>query len=119
MYDHHSGTKQVLAWQAEYREPAKRQHKDGRIVVLDRRWPLISLFLMLIAISLSTLAVLLALPRNFPYTPSISKRAANESSLLECFQVAAPIPNPARHCQQVLMVHTFALSYGQLFVGKS
>ncbi|KAH7094445.1 peptide-N4-(N-acetyl-beta-glucosaminyl)asparagine amidase A [Paraphoma chrysanthemicola] len=90
----------------------------GRTLLYIRRWPLVCLSLMLIAISQSTLAALLAPPRNLTYTPTLSKLAANESSVLECLQVAAPVPNPAGSCQQVLMVHTFAFSYGQPFVAQ-
>lgn len=122
MYDHLSGIKPMPAWYAQgYAQGyvlADRQQKDGRIVFDKRRWTLVCLSLMLIAISQSTLAALLAPPHTFSYTPSLSKRAANESSLLECLQVAAPISNPTGACQQVLMVHTFAFSYGHPFVGK-
>ncbi|KAF2025466.1 hypothetical protein EK21DRAFT_76413 [Setomelanomma holmii] len=80
----------------------------------DKRWFFVSLFLMLIAISQSTYAALLDSPRS--NLPSLSKRAANESSLLQCLQVAAPVPSPKTPCRQVLMVHTFAYSYGQPYI---
>ncbi|KAH7084800.1 peptide N-acetyl-beta-D-glucosaminyl asparaginase amidase A-domain-containing protein [Paraphoma chrysanthemicola] len=97
---------------------AGTQHRGGRTLLYNRRWPLFCLSLMLIAISQSTLAALLAPPRNLLHTPTLSNLAANESSVLECLQVAAPVPIPAGSCQQVLMVHTFAFSYGQPFVAQ-
>jgi hypothetical protein len=43
----------------------------------------------------------------------------NEYFLLECLQVAPPIAIPSAACQQTLMVHAFAFSYGQPFIGTS
>ncbi|KAL1797239.1 hypothetical protein ACET3X_003845 [Alternaria dauci] len=53
-----------------------------------------------------------------PQTVSLRNRATNESSLLECLEVTPPVLSPTDACQQTLMVHTFAYSYGQPFVGQ-
>jgi hypothetical protein len=77
------------------------------------------LFLILMTISHSTLALdNIASPSAAP-TQSLSDSATNNSTLLECLQVAAPVLSPDDGCQRTLMVHTFAFSYGQPFVGKS
>jgi hypothetical protein len=76
---------------------------------------LLTLLLMLISLSQSTSAFLTTPPH--VHTPSLRTRATNQSSPLECLQVAPPVLSPGR-CQQTLMVHTFAASYGQPFVGK-
>lgn len=57
-------------------------------------------------------------PQLLLQSPALSS-PTNESSLLECLQVALPIAIPSAACQQTLMVHTFAFSYGQPFVGTS
>ncbi|KAF1835090.1 hypothetical protein BDW02DRAFT_523995, partial [Decorospora gaudefroyi] len=75
---------------------------------------LVTLFLMLISLSQSTSAFLTTPAQ----TQSLRSRATSDSSLLECFQVAPPVLSPAGECQQTLMVHTFAFSYGQPFVGN-
>lgn len=86
----------------------------------SRRVPhIISVFLMLITMTHSTFASL-STPLQFStQTHSLTSRAANESSPLECLQVAAPVLSPNGACQQTLMVHLFAYSYGQPFIGKS
>lgn len=77
------------------------------------------LFLILMTMSHSTLALDSVTSPSAAQTQSLSNSATNKSSLLECLQVAAPVLNPDDGCQQTLMVHTFAFSYGQPFVGKS
>lgn len=77
------------------------------------------LFLTLMTITHSTLASHAVLLRSDAHVPSLSSRAADNSSLLQCLQVASPVFSPASGCQTTLMVHTFAYSYGQPFVGKS
>lgn len=47
-----------------------------------------------------------------------SRDNTNYSSLLECLQVGPPILSSAGGCQQTLMSHVFASSYGQPFVGE-
>ena len=48
----------------------------------------------------------------------LSSRAPNESvPLLECLQVSPPVLS-SNKCQQTLMVHTFAFSYDQPFIGQ-
>jgi hypothetical protein len=81
---------------------------------------LITLLLILMTLSQSTSALLTTSPfaQYHPQTVSLRNRATNESSLLECFEVAPPVLSPADACQQTLMVHTFAYSYGQPFVGQ-
>jgi hypothetical protein len=56
-------------------------------------------------------------------TPTVKRQATYTSSaaasptVLECFQVAPPVLTPKTDCSQVLMVHSFAFSYGMPFVG--
>jgi hypothetical protein len=89
-----------------------------RIADSERRSPLLTIILMLITISTSTLAVFATPTRPLSHTLSLAHRASNDSSLLECLQVTPPILSPVGSCQQTLMAHTFAASYGQPFVGK-
>lgn len=50
--------------------------------------------------------------------PTLTGRATNETaSLLECLQVAPPVLSPKKSCQETLMVHEFAFSYGIPFIG--
>lgn len=82
--------------------------------------PVITFFLILITLPCSALASFTSQqPDLLALSPALSNRAPNESSsLLECFQVAAPVLSPAKpSCQQTLMVHTFGWSYGIPFVG--
>jgi len=81
---------------------------------------LVTLLLILMTLSQSTSALLTTTPlaQPYPQTVSLRNRATNESSLLECLQVAPPVLSPVDACQQTLMVHTFASSYGQPFVGQ-
>jgi hypothetical protein len=76
------------------------------------------LFLILMTISHSTLAFHAVSSRSSALLSSLSSRALDNSSLLDCLQVAPPVLSPDGECQQTLMVHTFAYSYGQPFVGK-
>lgn len=57
-------------------------------------------------------------------TPTIKRQATYTSAsttasptVLECFEVDPPVLTPSTSCSQVLMVHTFAFSYGMPFVG--
>ncbi|KAF2845760.1 hypothetical protein T440DRAFT_257241 [Plenodomus tracheiphilus IPT5] len=76
----------------------------------------LSNLLLLIIFAQSVVALSTPAKHHNPVKPRLS-RAANDSSLLECLQVAPPILTPAGECQQTLMTHTFAYSYGQPFVG--
>jgi hypothetical protein len=84
------------------------------------RLGLVTLLLMLMTLSQSTSALLTTSPfaQPYPQTVSLRNRATNESSLLQCLQVAPPVLSPADACQQTLMVHTFASSYGRPFLGQ-
>jgi hypothetical protein len=75
------------------------------------------LFLILMTITHSTLALHTVASRSNGYSSSLTTRAADNSSLLECLEVAPPVLRPAGGCYQTLMVYTFASSYGQPFVG--
>ncbi|KAH3904981.1 hypothetical protein HBI56_218300 [Parastagonospora nodorum] len=79
--------------------------------------PIAILFLILMTITQSTLAFHKVVSRSNGHSSSLTARAADNSSLLECLEVAPPILSPSGGCQQTLMVYTFALSYGQPFVG--
>lgn len=46
-----------------------------------------------------------------------STAATASPTVLECFQVAPPVLTPKTDCSQVLMVHSFAFSYGVPFIG--
>lgn len=57
-------------------------------------------------------------------TPTVKRQATYTSSsttasptVLECFEVEPPVLTPSASCSQVLMVHSFAFSYGMPFVG--
>ena len=106
-------SKSQLAWRTggslEVENPTRAVHGNGSL-------HLITLLLMLISLSQSTSAFLTTPP--YAQSPSLRSRASNQSSPLECLQVAPPVLSPAGECQQTLMVHTFAYSYGQPFVGK-
>jgi hypothetical protein len=78
-----------------------------------------ALFLILMTILPSTFALLAHSPRPNGQPSSLTGRAADNSSLLECLQVAPPVLGATAGCQQILMVHTFGSSYGQPFTGKS
>lgn len=78
----------------------------------------VSLFLMLITVFHPTSALLTTPPQSLVQRQSLSNHATNDSGPLECLQVAPPILSPAAGCKQTLMVHTFAFSYGQPFIGK-
>jgi hypothetical protein len=81
--------------------------------------PFISLFLILISFSPWTLATFTAQqPDLLPVGSGLSSRAPNQSvPLLECVQVSPPVLSSDK-CQQTLMVHTFAFSYDQPFIGE-
>ncbi|KAF9693572.1 hypothetical protein EKO04_008494 [Ascochyta lentis] len=73
---------------------------------------------MLITVPRVTLALLITPPQLLHQSPVLNSPANNESPLLECLQVAPPLAIPSATCQQTLMVHTFAFSYGQPFLGQ-
>jgi hypothetical protein len=81
--------------------------------------PFISLFLMLMSFLPSTFAVLTAQQLDRTSVMSgVSRRAPNQTvPLLECLQVSPPVLS-SNKCHQTLMVHTFAFSYDQPFVGE-
>jgi hypothetical protein len=81
---------------------------------------LVALLLILMTLSQSASALLTTPPfaQSRSQTLSLRNRATNESSLLECLEVTPPVLSPTDACQQTLMVHTFAYSYGQPFVGQ-
>jgi hypothetical protein len=107
----------VATWRNE-RMTEVKHHLCTRVVGSAERKPFISIFLMLIAFSHFTLALRTTPPQTTSQTRTLAKRAANDSSLLECLQLAPPVLSPAGGCQRTLMVHTFAYSYGQPFIGE-
>ncbi|CBX92267.1 predicted protein [Plenodomus lingam JN3] len=75
----------------------------------------LTILLMLIPLAHTTVASHIA-QRDFDsHMDPWSSLDANDSSPLECLQVAPPVLSPAGGCQQTLMIHTFAQSYGQPF----
>jgi hypothetical protein len=78
-----------------------------------------ALCLVLMTILPSTFAFLEISPRPDGQSPTLRGRAADNSSLLECLQVAPPVLGANAQCQQTLMVYTFGSSYGQPFIGES
>lgn len=71
--------------------------------------------LTLIALPCATFA--LGITHQVPINSFPSLSLDNNGALLECVQIARPIAIPSAACQQILMVHDFALSYGQPFIG--
>lgn len=106
----------MFAHAEEGMERAVKRRVPRRLVTFDKALPLISLLIILI-ISPTTLASLVVSPRPDPHFQPLTTRAVENSSLLECLQVEAPVYSPSG-CQGTLMVHTFAFSYGQPFVGQ-
>lgn len=104
MYTHEQNVGPTQAW---------RYTRMGQ----KRLQPIAILFLILMTITQSTLAFHEIASRSNSRFPSLTARAADNSSLLECLEVAPPVLSPSGGCQQTLMVYTFALSYGQPFVG--
>ncbi|KAF1946168.1 hypothetical protein EJ02DRAFT_441390 [Clathrospora elynae] len=111
MYFQEQRSNAMPAWRNEVLSKVEMLKASTAAVVSNGPFRPVSLFLMLMTLSQSTLA--------FLTTPaqSLSSRATNDSSPLQCLQVAPPIRSPSGGCQQMLMVHTFAYSYGQPFVG--
>ncbi|KAH6639460.1 peptide N-acetyl-beta-D-glucosaminyl asparaginase amidase A-domain-containing protein [Boeremia exigua] len=101
-----------LAARLERRESPQRSTCDGGLRQL------LFMCLMLIAVPHFTSAVLVAPPQLLFQSPASNISTNVESSPLECLQVAPPIAIPSAACQQTLMVHTFAFSYGQPFIGR-
>jgi hypothetical protein len=84
-----------------------------------RMLKLIDICLMLILFPQSTLAISRD-PAQVPIKHHfLNSHLADGPSLLQCLQVAPPVAIPTQSCQKVLMVHTFAYSYGHPFVGMS
>ncbi|EFQ89378.1 hypothetical protein PTT_14360 [Pyrenophora teres f. teres 0-1] len=77
-----------------------------------------TLFLMLITLFQCTSASPTTPPQPHVQTQLLGRRATNESSLLQCLQVAPPVLSPAGGCHETLMEYTFARSYGQPFIGQ-
>ncbi|KAF1849583.1 uncharacterized protein K460DRAFT_261 [Cucurbitaria berberidis CBS 394.84] len=96
---------------ADMREPLARAAAGKGLLHI------VSVLLMLMTMIRSTFALLTTPPQLSNQRHSLTSRAANESFPLECVQVAPPIMSPTGGCQQTLMVHTFAASYGQPFIG--
>lgn len=94
----------TLAWRYTWMAQANQR----RIAIL---------FLILMTITHSTLASHAVSLRPGAQSLSLTPRAAANSSLLECLEVAPPVLSPSGGCQQTLMEYTFAYSYGQPFVG--
>jgi hypothetical protein len=84
----------------------------------SRSLQLSSICLVLITITFATFS-LLSTPPQLSVQSSALNRFANNEFLLECLQVTPPVAVPPTACRQTLMVHTFAFSYGQPFVGTS
>ncbi len=118
MYDQEQGSNAMLAWRNE-RLGKIRRGKPPTRGASNRGLPsLVMLSVMLITIFHPTFAFLTPAPRLPVQSHSLTSRATNDSSPLECLQVAPPILSSPAQCQQTLMVHTFAYSYGQPFIGK-
>lgn len=64
---------------------------------------LITMFLMLITLSQSA---------------DVHKGPRKHPPLLQCLQPMPPVLSPMDGCQQIIMKHTFAYSYGQPFIGE-
>ncbi|KAF2127431.1 hypothetical protein P153DRAFT_67389 [Dothidotthia symphoricarpi CBS 119687] len=75
------------------------------------------LVLMLVLVPHLALALFVSPPHLLDQVSTLDRYVLNESSSLECLQVTAPIFSPSESCQQILMTHVFAFSYGQPFIG--
>lgn len=115
MYSQEQIRGSMVAWSWKGMGQVGKHHMARRQVAFDKLF--LSLLIVLITISPSTLALLVLPPQSVPHLPSLAGRAVDNSSLLECLQVGPPVLSSAGGCQQVLMVHTFAFSYGEPFVG--
>jgi hypothetical protein len=80
-----------------------------------RLWSSAALLLLLIGnVSPMTSVSVMLLPSSL-----FALAASQATSLLECFQITTPVTIPEdADCTQTLMVHSFANSYGQPFVGR-
>lgn len=74
---------------------------------------------MLITLSLPILASPSSPQSHLHRTGSaLAARSPNDTApLLECLQVSPPVSSPKKSCEQTIMVHEFAFSYGIPFVG--
>lgn len=81
--------------------------------------PFVSFFLILMTLSHPILAVLAPpQPQLHRVGSALAARSPNETApLLQCLQVSPPVLTPKTTCEQTLMVHEFAFSYGIPFVG--
>jgi hypothetical protein len=104
MYNHEHNGRPVLALGRPRWSQFKKQH-----------FPILFLILMTIHSTFASHAIPF---RSTGQIQDLTSRAVDNSSLLECLQVAPPISQPASGCEQSLMVHTFAYSYEQPFVGE-
>jgi hypothetical protein len=102
--------------QGRAREWEGKSCQDFRHSLADR-YIFFILCLMLVTIPRAS-SVLITPPRLLVQSSTLNN-PTNEYFLLECLQVAPPIAIPSAACQQTLMVHAFAFSYGQPFIGTS
>jgi hypothetical protein len=95
------------------------KHGQPRAVNVFR--PLVCTILMLITLSFPVVALPPTSDQRGLLSPRVlASHAENQTStLLDVFQVSPPVRTPKdASCQQTLMVHSFAFSYGQPFVGE-
>ena len=81
--------------------------------------PFVSFLLILMTLSHPILASL-ASPQSQLHRvgSALAARSPNETApLLQCLQVSPPVLTSKTNCEQTLMVHEFAFSYGDPFVG--
>ncbi|KAJ4994283.1 peptide-n4-(n-acetyl-beta-glucosaminyl)asparagine amidase a [Stagonosporopsis vannaccii] len=95
-----------------------RQNSPQHSTYSGRLLQVLTICLMLISVPHVASALLITPPQLLLQSPASSTPANNECTLLECLQVAHPIAISSAACQQTLMTHTFAFSYGQPFVGE-
>lgn len=107
--------------------PALQSKGDqGRLVGTGKRTcqrqaalPFVSFLLILMTLSHPILASL-ASPQSQLHRvgSALAARSPNETApLLQCLQVSPPVLTSKTNCEQTLMVHEFAFSYGDPFVG--
>lgn len=116
MYTQEQERKQGTAWPLNPKALVLEHVIPSRRVFCSMRILFSSVLTILLALPLSSATFVVPSPSPF-HVPSLTSRAAGNSSLLECLQVAAPVSS-SNGCQQTLMVHTFAWSYGQPFKGE-
>ncbi|KAH9876051.1 hypothetical protein J1614_003930 [Plenodomus biglobosus] len=106
-------------WPIDELKTIKMSQLSAPVAATKGSFQSLSILLMLITFAQITVAALItpASFRDLSVKP-LSSWSANDASPLECLQVAPPVLSPTGGCQQTLMIHTFASSYGQPFVGK-